>query len=181
MLNILLKITCSLIIQSRIRNKINKIYLTFHFLMEKKILTLIGRKQAKIGYIFTFLRPPNKECENCKLYKICIGNLKEGQSYEIVAIRNKIHDCPVHQDGAQIVEVKEKEIVALIESNIAFKSAIITFHPPNCGEFSCSSFEKCNTNLQSEEKYKIIEILGVENCKLRKKLKLAKLKYIGKT
>ncbi len=148
--------------------------------MNNKIVTLIGRKQAKIGYKFTFLKPANKECEKCKLYTSCIENLKEGQTYEIVAIRKKFHECPVHEDGVQIVEVKEKEKIALIESKIAFEGAIITFLTPNCREFTCKSYERCNTNLESEKKYKIIEVLEEQPCKLGKKLKLAKLKYFGK-
>ncbi|NVM02084.1 MAG: UPF0179 family protein [Candidatus Helarchaeota archaeon] len=149
--------------------------------MDKKIVTLIGQKQAKIGYKFTFLKPANKECEKCKLYTSCIENLKEGQTYEIVEIRNKIHECPVHQDGVQIVEVKEKEKIAFIESKNAFEGAIITFRPPNCKEFTCKSYEKCNTNLESEKKYKILEVLEAKSCKMGKKLKSAKLKYFGKT
>ena len=147
--------------------------------MEEKIITLIGRKQANIGYEFTFLRPPNKECEKCKLYISCISNLKEGETYEIIGIRNKIHRCPVHEDGVQVVEVKEKEKFALLDSKTAFEGATITFHPPNCGEFTCKFFNKCNTNLMNNNKYKILEIIGVENCKLGEKLKLAKLKYVG--
>ncbi|MFX1450623.1 MAG: UPF0179 family protein [Promethearchaeota archaeon] len=149
--------------------------------MDKKIVTLIGINQAKIGYTFTFLKPANKECEKCKLYTSCIGNLKEGQTYEIVEVRNKIHECSVYEGGVQIIEVKEKEKIALIESKIAFEGALITFRPSNCREFTCKSYEKCNTVLESEKKYKILQVLDAQSCKLGKKLKMAKLKYFGKS
>ncbi|MHA1297848.1 MAG: UPF0179 family protein [Candidatus Helarchaeota archaeon] len=149
--------------------------------MDEKIITLIGKKQAKIGYKFTFLKTPNEECRNCKLYTTCIANLKEGQSYEIIEVRKKVHDCPVHEDGVQIVEVKELPLIALIDSKMGFSGAIITFRSPNCEEYSCKLYEKCNTLLKNNQKYKILEILGDQDCKLGNKLKLAKLKCVSKS
>ncbi|MHA1377684.1 MAG: UPF0179 family protein [Candidatus Helarchaeota archaeon] len=149
--------------------------------MQEKIVTLIGQKQAKIGYAFTFLKSPNEECRRCKLYTTCITNLKEGQTYEIVKVRKKIHDCPVHKDGVQVVEVIELPKIALIDSKLAFEGAIITYRCPYCEDFKCEFYEKCNTVLENEQKYKILEILGEQICKLGKKLKLAKLKYVSKS
>ena len=73
--------------------------------------------------------------------------------------------------------VKELEKIALIESKIAFAGATITFRAPNCEEFTCEFYEKCNSILENEKKYKILEIINEETCKLGKKLQLAKFKH----
>ena len=146
--------------------------------MKEKFITLIGRKQAKIGYKFTFLKPPNETCRNCRLYTTCIENLQEGQTYEITDVRKKVHNCPVHEDGVQVVEVKKMPLIAIIDSKIAFEGATVTFNSPNCKEYSCKNNEKCNFVLKDQEKYKILKIFEDETCKLGKKLKLAELKMI---
>jgi uncharacterized protein (UPF0179 family) len=69
------------------------------------LLTLIGNRLAKEGNEFIYIGP-NNECRNCKLKTVCF-NLKPGKNYKITKLRNKRHDCKVHDGSAIAVEVKE--------------------------------------------------------------------------
>ena len=144
-----------------------------------KIITLIGNRQAKKGYKFIHLGHL-KECKECKLFQVCMKNLKTNSMYEIIEIRPKKHECMIHEDGVTVVEVKELDIITTIPSNVAFEGANITFSGVECKEHDCEYYEKCNTNIKSGQKCKINEILTPKNITCRKnlKLKIAKLKIL---
>jgi uncharacterized protein (UPF0179 family) len=69
------------------------------------LITLIGEKLANKGTKFKYLGP-NNGCENCKLKKLCF-NLKQNSIYKITKIRDKRHDCNVHEENVTVVEVQE--------------------------------------------------------------------------
>jgi len=140
-------------------------------------VTLVGIKQAKKGFKFIHLGP-SEQCNNCPLYKTCMGNLEKGRVYEVVEVRNIKHSCSLHEEGVMVVEVQEAEIEAIIDKKVAFEGAIITFHPQKCSEGSCKFLKSCfPPGLKDGDKCKIKEIKekNVE-CKLGKKLVVVRLK-----
>jgi uncharacterized protein (UPF0179 family) len=69
------------------------------------LVTLIGEKLANEGAEFLYLGP-NNGCRNCKLKTVCF-NLKTGKKYKITKIRDKRHNCNIHDENVQVVEVQE--------------------------------------------------------------------------
>jgi len=69
------------------------------------LVTLIGEKLAKENDEFIYLGPQN-DCKNCKLKTVCF-NLKQGSQYKIIKVRDKRHNCNVHEGNAAVVEVQE--------------------------------------------------------------------------
>ena len=110
----------------------------------KEILTLIGKRQARLGYKFRYLGPCD-EFENCNknLRNICIGKLVKNHVYEIIEVRDIQHQCNFHKDGVVIVKVRELPIEANIESKYAFEGSIINYKTINCDKKDCKLFKYC--------------------------------------
>lgn len=130
----------------------------------KEILTMIGKKQARIGYKFRFIGHPSEKCRNCKksIRKVCLESLEKNHVYEIVKVRKKIHKCEVHKDGVVVVKVKQVPIKVAIESKLAHEGSTIKYEPIKCDNISCPLYELCvpvefeNT---SRNKYRIIKVI----------------------
>ena len=73
------------------------------------LVTLIGEKLAKKDEEFIYIGP-NNECRNCKLKTVCF-NLKPGRKYRITNIRDKRHNCNVHEGTAAVVEVQDIKLI----------------------------------------------------------------------
>ena len=69
------------------------------------LVTLIGEKLAKENEEFIYIGPQN-DCKNCKLKTVCF-NLKQGSQYKIIKVRDKRHNCSVHEGSAAVIEVQE--------------------------------------------------------------------------
>ena len=146
---------------------------------DKKIITLIGKKQAKIGYSFLHLGHL-KQCEECKLFQVCMKNLKQDREYEVIEVRPKKHECLIHEEGCTVVGVKERALSTLIPAKITFEGAKITFHPIQCDNFDCEYIRKCNIKIKSGQKCRIEEIDSKKkvSCKKNLNLRLVKLKIL---
>ena len=80
------------------------------------LVTLIGEKLANNETEFFYLGP-NNECRNCKLKTVCF-NLKIGRKYKITNIRDKRHNCNIHEATVVVVEVQEMPILTTIEKKL---------------------------------------------------------------
>lgn len=109
-----------------------------------EILTLVGRKQARLGYKFRFIGSA-EECKNCKesLKNICLNNLDKHYVYEVIEIRNIHHECIVHKDGVTVVKVKITPITIVLPSKNIFEGSTIQYQPIRCNNSDCSLFEYC--------------------------------------
>ena len=109
------------------------------------IVTLVGVRQAKIG--FTFLQEEIPDiCNDCRLFKVCMKNLEPERSYRVINVRDKTFTCGVHEEGARVVEVVEAEVKTCIDKKFVFEGGIITFKPQVCENWSCQSYRKCVPN-----------------------------------
>jgi len=109
---------------------------------KKPVVTFIGFRQAKKGFIFIH-QGPSSECADCEYYQVCIKNLEVGRVYRIVRLREKIFPCKLHEAGARVVEVVESEILATISSKLAIEGAVITFQRQECDMQTCEHYEHC--------------------------------------
>jgi uncharacterized protein (UPF0179 family) len=135
------------------------------------MITLIGKDLAKEGMEFQYLGPL-LECKNCKLKNVCF-NLDEGKWYRITKIRDKEHDCKVHDEGKVVtVEVEELPVPVVISAKSVVEGETISFKPVNCKEYDCEYYELCHPmGLREGTKIKIEKIEGEVNCPKNKDLK----------
>lgn len=136
------------------------------------LVTLIGEKLAKKDNEFTYLGPIN-ECRNCKLKTVCF-NLKPGRKYVITDIREKRHNCNVHEGTAAVVEVKELPIIAAISMELS-EGEEEKIEVRGCKSIGCNNYEICNAILEKDKKYKIEKIYETIDCPFGYELQKAEL------
>lgn len=135
-------------------------------------ITLIGEKQAEKGKEFVYLGM-SKDCRSCKLKMVC-SNLKKGRYYKITKVRDKHHDCSIHEGGVRAVEIKELPIIAAIPKDSA-EGTLVSFEPMVCKDRGCSSYVVCHPDIKPG-KYKIKEVIETIECPEGFKLKKVMLK-----
>jgi hypothetical protein len=126
------------------------------------LVTLVGEQLAVEGEEFTYLGS-NNECRNCQLKTVCF-NLKPGRKYRITKLREKHHDCNIHEGKVVVVEVEELPLTVAIprespegESTSVKKQA--------CKNIGCDSFEICtNIGLQNGRSYIIKKVYEKIQC-----------------
>ena len=136
------------------------------------LVTLIGEKLAKQENIFTYIGP-NNECRNCKLKTVCF-NLKVGRKYQITNIRDKKHNCNVHDGVVVVVEVKEMPLITSIDKKHS-EGKKVKIDKKECNNIGCDNYEICCINLQKEKEYTISKIYEDLECPLNYELKKAEL------
>jgi len=125
------------------------------------LVTLIGEKLAKKENEFTYIGP-NNECRNCKLKTVCF-NLKIGRKYIITNVRDKRHNCNVHEGTAAVVEVKEMPIIVAIDKKNT-EGSETKIKDINCQSIGCENYDLCNFILQKDRKYKVVKIFESIKC-----------------
>lgn len=126
------------------------------------LVTLIGEKIAKEGTEFVYIGP-NNDCRNCKLKTVCF-NLKIGRNYRITKIRDKRHNCNVHEGTTLVVEVEELPIIAAIDQDLIDKKET-KIEKKECQNIGCEYYQFCNNvAIQKERNYKIIKVLEKIDC-----------------
>jgi len=111
---------------------------------KERIVTLVGVKQARVGYRFIFLDVLSEYCNGCERRPVCLGNLEAKRVYEVIKVRGKVFPCKVHADGVSVVEVVESDIIAAVPKTQAFEGAILTFQSLECEDFECPMYEICH-------------------------------------
>ncbi len=136
------------------------------------LVTLIGEKLAKADNIFTYIGPIN-ECKNCKLKTVCF-NLKVGRKYKITNIRDKRHNCNVHEGTVIVVEVQEMPIITSIDKKLS-KDSKTKIEKKECDNIGCDFYEICSLNIQKDKEYTIVKTFETIDCPLGYELQKAEL------
>ncbi len=117
------------------------------------LVTLVGEQLAVEGEEFTYLGA-NSECRNCQLKTVCF-NLKPGRNYRITRLREKHHDCNIHEGTVVVVEVEELPLTVAITKNL-HEGSPTTVEKHDCKNIGCDSYEICTSStLQSGKTYTI--------------------------
>ena len=125
-------------------------------------VTLIGERLAKEGKEFIYLGP-NNECRNCKLKTVCF-NLKFGRNYKISKIREKKHNCNVHDRNVVVVEVEELPITAALSKKHPVGSSV-KHTKMNCKNIGCENFDICmNKAVEHGKTYTVKKIYEKMTC-----------------
>jgi len=130
----------------------------------KHKITIVGSKEAREG--FTFIHKGKAEkCIECEFRKVCIDNLEQNRVYEVVGVRERRIPCTIHDNGAQVVEVREIDVKTAIPPKWAFEGANHTFYPRECKRIECENYDLCfPVGLAPGDKCRIIKILGKREC-----------------
>ena len=137
------------------------------------LITLIGEKLAKEDNEFIYLGPDN-DCRNCKLKTVCF-NLKPGRHYKITKIRDKRHNCSIHDGNAAVIEVQEMPIFTAINKKLS-EGCETKIEKKECRNIGCLHYELCNNiALQKDKNYKITETYESIDCIMGYELQKAKL------
>jgi uncharacterized protein len=129
------------------------------------LVTLVGEQLAVEGEEFTYLGS-NSECRNCQLKTVCF-NLKPGRSYRITKLREKSHDCNIHEGKVVVVEVEELPLTIAINKELP-EGATTTVEKKACKNIGCDSYDICtNPALQNGKTYTIKKVYGKIKCPRR--------------
>ncbi len=132
-------------------------------------ITIVGRKQAREGFTFIH-RGEVEECAECRFRRVCIANLEENRVYEVADLRERQIPCPIHENGAQVVEVRESAVKMAIPMKQGFEGAVFTFQPRECEDHNCDHYDVCHPmGLEPGDRCKIDEIAGRIECPLNAK------------
>ncbi len=144
------------------------------------IITLVGKRQAREGVEFLYMGRATK-CIECPLRKVCCDKLEPNRAYTIVGVRDRTHDCPIHEDGVQLVEVIEGERVIALPSPQLFEGVTFTFYTRPCEKRKCEYFGACNPiGLKEGDRCKVESVIqrsGIK-CSRRRKIGLAKVRRV---
>ncbi|KYK30989.1 MAG: hypothetical protein AYK22_08370 [Thermoplasmatales archaeon SG8-52-3] len=136
------------------------------------LVTLIGEKLAKEESEFIYLGP-NNECRNCKLKTVCF-NLKIGRKYKITSIRDKRHNCSIHEGTVVVVEVSELPIITTIEKNIS-EGAKTKIENKECESIGCENYELCSVPLNKDKTFIVVKIVENIECPIGYELQKAEI------
>ncbi|MEM0449168.1 MAG: UPF0179 family protein [Methanomassiliicoccales archaeon] len=126
-------------------------------------ITLIGVRQAKEGVTFIY-KGFVPECRDCKLKAVCF-NLDPGGIYRVKAVRDVRHDCKIHDDAVQVVEVEKLSASVAIAQKFALEGSTITYDEVKCKNLGCVNFRLCHPQaIERGGKYKIKEVKGELEC-----------------
>jgi len=126
------------------------------------LVTLIGEQLAVEGEEFTYLGS-NNECRNCQLKTVCF-NLKPGRKYRITKLRDKHHECDIHEGNVVVVEVEELPLTVAITKELT-EGETTTVEKKECKNIGCDSFEICSsTALQNGKIYTVSKVYGKMKC-----------------
>ncbi len=138
------------------------------------ILTLIGENLAKKGVRFVYLGPA-PECRDCKMRNVCL-TLEAGKMYEVKEVRDKTHECKIHEGKAKVVKVEKIPVEAVLPAKISVEGSVIRYHSEECPDMTCPYYDKCHSlALKDGAKYKISRIKKDVKCPDGKSMKLVLL------
>ncbi|UCG70952.1 MAG: UPF0179 family protein [Thermoplasmata archaeon] len=134
------------------------------------VVSLVGETQAKVGTTFIF-RGPLSECRDCKRKTVCF-NLEEGTLYEIVSVRDKKHDCNVHEGGVRVVELKKAPIETTLDSKHAIEGSTVSLDKDECLNMGCDSYMMCFLmKPKGSKKFRVTKVKGDVSCPEGRSLK----------
>ena len=121
-------------------------------------ITIVGGVYAREGSEFIYIGM-SEACTSCPVCKVC-HNLVLGRRYKVIAVRDPVHECSVHEGNARTVEVVPALIparIALSSNDSSARNTSFVYYPP-CNE-QCEYVFQCHApGLVKGQRYIIREI-----------------------
>jgi uncharacterized protein (UPF0179 family) len=100
-------------------------------------------------------------------------NLDEGTLYEITALRDKHHDCNIHEGGVRVVEMKKAPLEVAIDAKQAIEGSMVDIKKDNCLQLGCNFYLTCfPLEFPDRKKYKVTKVVKEVRCPDSKSLKI---------
>jgi uncharacterized protein (UPF0179 family) len=142
-------------------------------------ITLYPSRLSFVGREFTYIGEA-PECSECKIRANC-HDLKSGHRYRIVALREKEHDCAVHEgDKVRVVEYEELPLEIALPQRKAIEGAIISIEETECDARWCEFNRFCRrVSLPIGTRVRIISLGQDVECPAGTKMKRAIVEIEG--
>ncbi|MFP3255009.1 MAG: UPF0179 family protein [Thermoplasmata archaeon] len=136
-------------------------------------IALVGKRMAKKDFVFQYLGSI-QDCRDCPLRNICFL-LSPGKYYRIINVREKEHQCKIHDLNKVVtVEVEEIPVPIAIDKKMAIEGSTTAILNKDCDNIYCPNFDLCNLPWVKENMKVKIENVG-ENLKCPKGKDLVKV------
>ena len=146
----------------------------------RRIVALVTEAQASEGTRFSVRVHPL--CRRCRLYRACVGKLREGLTYEVVRVRRVAHVCPLLRAKMVVVDVVEAPKVIALTSRVVAEGLVTTFRRPACSyRGQCAYREYCRAEgLEDGEKVVVERVLSRHvECPAGLGIKLASVRRLA--
>jgi uncharacterized protein len=142
-------------------------------------ITLLGEAQAAVGARFRYAGPndgADAACAPCKLKGTCF-NLEPGETFEVVAVRDKSHPCFLHEAGrVRVVEVERAEHDVILPARGIIEGESFLYPERDCEFRGCTMWRECvGSPLRPNYSYKVLQVGPVAPCPLGYALRRAKV------
>ncbi len=105
-------------------------------------VTLIGENLAREGVEFVFGGCLSR-CQSCEIKISCCG-LKKNRWYRIVDVRDRTHECKVHEGKVKVVEVNEVPLKTAIHDKSLVEGSMVTLKErKKCSNVDCENYRLC--------------------------------------
>ena len=146
--------------------------------MTKKKFTVLGKAQARPGYMFTFSGTPHS-CLHCQFKEACLENLEDERIYTVRTVLDKRLFCILRDENGILVEVEEAEFTLFLKAEAAVTGAVFTYSPPKCPTV-CHNYLHCHpSGLKSKDRCRIREVSEFIVCPEGRIVASAKVKRIS--
>lgn len=155
--------------------------LSYFLVNSVSVITLIGKRQARVGNEFVYMGRTDK-CIECPLRKVCCDKLEPDRAYTVISVREREHDCPIHEDGVQLVEVEESGARITLPTHQLFEGAVFTVHVRPCDKWECEYHAACNpTGIKDGDRCRVEKVYKRAGltCPRRRKLGLADVNRVS--
>ncbi len=87
-------------------------------------------------------------------------------------MREKHHDCNIHEGGVRVVELKKAPVETTLDTKHAIDGSTASIEEVMCQNMGCENYRICVLlRPKSNRKYQVIKVLGDMECPEGKNLK----------
>lgn len=143
-------------------------------------LTLLPAAMAKRGAGFTFTGDPGDEaCEGCPVRSLCF-RLEPGYRYRVVEVRNKTHQCRLHDgDQVQVCTVEEAPMTSTVEAR-RLRGTAVHWDPIPCGFPECPNNPLCHpVGVPAGKRFQVEAEEGPVACPMHYDLRKVRLRRLA--
>lgn len=102
--------------------------------------------------------------------------MEPGSLYEVVALRDTVHECPIHEGSVRVVEVERKPTLAAVPRKYAIDGSTVTFESRRCDNIGCENYLYCvPIGIKNGSRLRITDIIGDIECSSGENIVLVKL------
>lgn len=136
---------------------------------KSRIITLLPKNLAKVGYTFYYIK--SAECEGCTHKQSCISKLRKGRKYRVISLINSGRKdkllCFLTGDEMEVVTVELATITINLYSRAVSQGVIVKYTPLYCHNKNCVERSRCQPKgIFSGDKILVKKLISSIPCPL---------------